>query len=156
HDEGQHQVHQEYAATREQGQQRDRDAYPGHVDVDVRGDAVADAGPHLAFAYLEQALARVQSGSRAAGRTVRVESGIGRLRVGRFHQAHLADDSGDLRGAHHRLVRPEYGAALLADGLFEVGHDLGAIRAVRQARFGAIQIHTQLVIAGFFELVRVS
>ena len=53
----------------------------------------------------------------------------------------------DFRRVDHGLVRAEHGAAFLADGLLEIGHDLGAIRAVLEARFGALQVGAQLVVA---------
>jgi hypothetical protein len=162
HDEHHHDIRNQPEARAEDGEEHECDAHPGHVDVDVGGDAVADAAPHRTFANLEQALARrgTSGGSRAA-RALGTSGGTGGgvtcgLFIRGFHRTHLFDDAFDFRDAHDGLVRPEHSTAFLADGLFEIGHHFGAIRTVLEAGIRSLQVGAQQIEAGLLELIRIS
>ena len=134
-------------------------AHEADIDADEGGQTVADSANHGAIGNsVEPFRARCAGPRRLLA--ARAGAGIGSLfRVGTcggVDRPHLRDDLLDLAGGHHPFVRSEIAPALVRDRLFEICHDLGAVRIGGQRLAGARQVVAEQLVAAVVELIRVA
>ena len=146
-------------AFRQQREDDEADANERDVDLEVRGEAAADARDHRAVGDAVEALRRRRG--RGGGAALRFRS-VGAVLLAsarprsRGDRAHLRDDLRHFGGGDHRLVRAEIPLALVGDRLLEIRHDFGPIRVVLELPIRACQILAQGVVAAFLELIGVA
>ncbi len=76
--------------------------------------------------------------------------------IGHIHRAHLRNDLRNFGRRDHGLVRVQNLQTFFADGLLQIGEDLGLVGIVLELGCGIFQVGPQCVVAAFIELVSIA